>query len=616
MIISRQGKSTETLFNKESLAWLVVIVTAFLQLISLMTTFNGSIVYFGGINLPLGISAPLLFALAIQLTVFAVSHTIRHQFNNGLIIVLLLATLCSTYFSYIGIYNYINSPINYLAERYEMIEQNLTDKYEKLREDNKGTMRENMALIINEIRTSHETLEMKITSNEQQSNRLATINVDDNNIKSQTNTVAKPDINNYGNDLASYYADMAKYNEAIGNIISDSTSQTADLKNKLYNSQVESILGGKTEEQFTKESIDTKTKKEQLDKGIDNIYSTIYSAEGNISFDDKLNKIQEFCQGIIAGDKDEKGIFSTVLINLNSQIEVVDKSLKVDDLDKKVNEFLLLNKKDNKLMLSLDDVEAKAYGESNGKNLSSNAVLSQNDAMVLYADMESEIKSAAYLLNGMYDEENKINLQDEEYEIDNLYVLPIYNLVKANEGRSMAWFCLLFAMLVDGLTLIFVIMEGRERTPLFAKNNKQVVGKSKEAIEELLMTTILVNDTESKDEERVKKSLVRLKEFMQHFKIMPKTIYAGYSMYCNINDLGDYHNFLAILCQFNLANIVKSSELFNEEPMENNDENLVLIKSKFVIWVNDKIVSLTLNAQYIGSIEEKEDGYLAKGVVY
>lgn len=257
MIISRQEKSTETLFNKESLAWLVVIVTAFLQLISLMTTFNGSIVYFGGINLPLGISAPLLFALAIQLTVFAVSHTIRHQFNNGLIIVLLLATLCSTYFSYIGIYNYINSPINYLAERYEMIEQNLTDKYEKLREDNKGTMRENMALIINEIRTSHETLEMKITSNEQQSNRLATINVDDNNIKSQTNTVAKPDINNYGNDLASYYADM-----------------------------------------------------------------------------------------------------------------------------------------------------------------------------------ESEIKSAAYLLNGMYDEENKINLQDEEYEIDNLYVLPIYNLVKANEGRN------------------------------------------------------------------------------------------------------------------------------------------------------------------------------------
>ena len=80
MLRGNDYRGTDVIFNQNTLGWLIVIVTVFLQLISLATTFEGSKVYFGGVNLPFGLSAPLLFALAIQLVVFCMSHTIRPTF--------------------------------------------------------------------------------------------------------------------------------------------------------------------------------------------------------------------------------------------------------------------------------------------------------------------------------------------------------------------------------------------------------------------------------------------------------------------------------------------------------------------------------------------------------
>lgn len=617
MINSSDGKATEVVFNKTSLAWLIVIVTLLLQLISLATTYKGSIVYFGGVELPFNISAPLLFALAIQLIVFCVSHTIRLNFKKGLMIVLIMATLCSTYFSYIGIYNYINSPINYLEERYKQINSNISDKYEVIKETNKGTMTKTLLSLTNKLSTSYATLNMQIENNAKLSEEISNINIESGLINSQTNTVSRPNIYNYGDNLDQYYADMAKYNAAIGNMITDSTKQESTLKTELYNAQVESILGGKTQEQFTTETIETQSKKDQLEKGILNIYGLFNSESDSTTIDEKILNIQSYCQNYIQGLDGDKDIFTTILLNLNSLSLIVDNTTPIDNLQNQINEFLVINKKDTEIMKDYDSLKAVVYENSTGTTASNEIILTEENAMELYSLMDAEIKSAVYTLNQITSNDEKININDDEYVMHNLYILPVNNLIEDAEGRSMAWFCLLFAILIDGLTLVFAIMEGREKTPLFAKSTKEVMGRSKESMESLLMIALLSGDINSKNEERVENTLLKLKKFISQFTLITETMGNGYSMHCPINKLNDYQVFLATLCQFNLATIISSKELFinnsfEESNIESSDD-YVLLKSKFVVWANDKIVSLTLNNQYINSLNTIDENYIMNG---
>lgn len=614
MITSSDENSTSIIFNKTSLAWLIVLVTLLLQLISLATTYKGSIVYFGGINLPFNLSAPLLFALSIQLIVFCVSHTLRSNFRKGFLIVLILATLCSTYFSYIGIYNYINSPLNYLEERYTQINSNISDKYETLRETNKSSITKTMLNLINDLSTSYASLSMEVDNNNKLSGDIANISIDNNIINSQTNSVSKPNINNYGDNLDQYYSDMAKYNAAIGNMITDSTKQDSSLKNELYNAQVNSILGGKSLDEFTAESIDTKSKKEQLEKGVNTSYTLISSEENSLTIDEKLLKIQDYCQNYIQGINGDKDIFTTILLNLNSQILIIKNESSIDNLQAQINEFLILNKKDSDIMKSFSDLKSIVYTNSTGNNYSDNVTLTEENAMELYSLMNSEVKSALYTLNHISSNTEKINSNNEDYIIHNLYVLPVLNLFTLNEEISMSWFCLIFAILIDGLTIIFAIMEGKEKTPLFAKSTKEVVGRSKDSIENLLMLSLLSSDIDSRDEERVEKILLKLKNFVSSFNLLTEALENGYSMYCPLSSLEEYQGFLATLCQFNLATIISSKELFfNDQTPDIQDENFVLIKTKFMIWANDKIVSLTLNNQYIDSLNKLDENYIMNG---
>ncbi|MGL5153039.1 MAG: hypothetical protein ACRC7N_20970, partial [Clostridium sp.] len=87
MISSKEAGGNLGFFNEGNLAKVILLVTVFLQIVSLATTFKGSQVYFGGIKLPLGISAPFLFAFGIQLIVFYVSNTLRANLKKWLIVV-------------------------------------------------------------------------------------------------------------------------------------------------------------------------------------------------------------------------------------------------------------------------------------------------------------------------------------------------------------------------------------------------------------------------------------------------------------------------------------------------------------------------------------------------
>lgn len=617
MLRDKDGKGTEVIFNVKSLSWIVVIVTIFLQLISLATTYKGSIVYFGGVELPFGISAPLLFALAVQLIVFCMSHTIKGNFKKGLIFILIMSTLCSIYFSYIGIYNNINSPINYLEERYKQIYGNITDQYETVKEDTKGNMKNSVLDIVNKLSTSLSSLTMEVEKNDKMSKNLANIKINTSQINPQGIKMKKPNIANYGNNLSKYYEDMEKYNSTIGDMVTDASKQESDLKKELYDNEVKSILGEKTQEEFRNESITKKTSKDQLEKGIESTYSLIVNKADNTTLDEKLTKIQEYCQNYIIGKEKNKDIFSTVLANLYSQALLLDGAKGMENFQEQINEFLIINNKDSILIKPLEDIKTKVYKESTGSQTKNeNILLSETDSMTLYTTMQSEIKGAIYTLNQLRINGEQISSKDDKYLMHNLYVLPINNLVESNEGRAMAWFCLLFAILVDGLTLLFAIIEGKSKTPLFAKSNKDIVGKSKETMEELLLVSILSSDSKSKEEKRVENTLMRLENFIKPFKLITETMDNGYSMYCEITEIEEYQVFLATLCQFNLANIVKAKEIFFNKDLEEEDEKTyVLVKTKFIIWANEKIVALTLNNQYIESLQSIEGDFGAKGAL-
>ncbi|MEG2291515.1 MAG: hypothetical protein RSC24_16200 [Clostridium sp.] len=604
-------------FSQKTLVGVVLVVTILLQIISLATTFKGSKVYFGGIKLPLGISAAFLFALSIQTIVFYVGNTLRTNMRKWLMVVLAISVACSTYFSYIGIYNFINSPISYLNERYSQIYDNLSGEYYTVRETQKNDMKKAVFNLSNEVNSSYISLGKTIEKNNGLKSKLDAIEVSSGNINAQTYDLARPNVYDFGDDMASYYAAMTEYNQAVGNMISDATNQDSSLKNDLYQNEVKSILGGKTEEEFLKESIETQTNKESIEKSIEAIYLAILPTGEESDTLARIAYIEKYCQNFIASNAGDSEVFTTAVSNMNALVTQLGSDAKIDDFQGKLNRFVVVNKKDKEAMRSLDDVKLSVYNSVNETNAPIGEVnLKEEDAMLLYTTMATEIRNIAYTLNQVLEGDAKIDLESESYILDNLYVLPVKNLISSKEGREMAWFCLAFAMLVDGLTIIFALTNGKKNKILFAKSNREIMGKSEESMEDMIILSLMSGEKKYQGKELVVKTSERLVSFIIGFSLLHEGIIDGYSMWCPINNLSKYQMLIATLCQFNLAAVVKEGEIYtNKSKGETNDVDLLLIKTKFAIWANDKIATLELNSDYIDSINSLEKDYIGSEVI-
>lgn len=82
---------------------------------------------------------------------------------------------------------------------------------------------------------------------------------------------------------------------------------------------------------------------------------------------------------------------------------------------------------------------------------------------------------------------------------------------------------------------------------------------------------------------------------------------SGYSMSCPLDKLGDYSGFIAILCQFNLVRILTQEEMYKHKGMEKlKEDQYVLIRTKFVIWANQKMAELALKLEYVQDLPEIE----------
>lgn len=343
------------------------------------------------------------------------------------------------------------------------------------------------------------------------------------------------------------------------------------------------------------------------------MYRLIASEADQIPLEQQLIAIQEYCINFIISGEGDQDVFSTVLTSLYTQVTTLGENLSLESFKKDLNHFVLISQKDTVIMKNLKQLKKQVYEEVNEVTLSDDdVILKEDDAMLLYTKMQSELKGAVYLLNQMNGLDKQIDLNNSKYILHNLYVLPIKNLLEVGNQRAMAWFCLAFAVLVDGLTLLFALMEGREKTALFAKNNKDIVGRSKEAIEELLLATLMSKDEQVGDSSRLEITLMHLEALLKQLELLPEGIESGYSMWCPLKSLENYKAFLAILCQFNLASILTEKEIVKGGyVLGETEEKYVLIKTKFVIWANQKIADLALRKEYMNEVQEWDRRLLA-----
>lgn len=116
------------IFSEKAMMLAAALISLLLQMISFVTTWQGAEAYFSS-AFPL---APLLFAVAVQSVVYFTSNSIRGKPGAGKFIALILALLCSNYFSFVGIYSAVNPPAVYLNRTYNAYCAELTAKADDL----------------------------------------------------------------------------------------------------------------------------------------------------------------------------------------------------------------------------------------------------------------------------------------------------------------------------------------------------------------------------------------------------------------------------------------------------------------------------------------------------
>lgn len=614
----------QVIFNPTALSWLFVVVTLFLQIISLATTYAGSEVYFGGIHIPLKISAPFLFAFSVQVTVFALSNSLKKNFRKWVIVSLIATTFCSTYFSYIGIYNYVNSPLQYLEERYTQIQGNMKNQYNIIVDNAKTSMKEYVFDITNSLQNEYAVLTKKTQEYEALSKKVDNIKVKESVVNANTNNIARPNISNYGNNLAQYYKDIASYNAAIINSVGEASQSNSKAQSAIYENSVKTVLGGKSIEEFTNEQIKVASSKENLENLVDSMHNMLgEGASGD--FKDKLNGIQKYSIDHINTGKNDMQIFNTVLTNMYSFYSNINDKRSIDGFKEVLNNFLVVADVNNVFMKPLDTIQREVYLENNDKEPSEHVSLKLTDAMLLYSKIQAEINKGAYTINSLSKDSTPIDTKNEEYSVTNMYVLPIKTLFSANENLAMAWICLGFAALIDGLTLLLALMHRNEKSVLFAKHTKDLINKNNEFTEELLLSSLVLHPIEDAAKNNDERSLEHLARFLMMFSITNAALEEGFSLYAPLDKLKKYHIFLATLCQFNFAKIISQEEFrllenspslneikklmrdgsmnnfsLNEEEEftnSNYDRKIVLLKSKFVIWVNQKFSNILSNEE-------------------
>ncbi len=516
------------LFSERVLVVLVSLMTLFLQIISFATTWDGAKVYLDGV-FPY---ASLLFAIAIQATAYFFSNSLRQKKSILKIAALGLAICCSTYYSYIGIYNSVNSPFRYMQERYSQISDRLTRQFDKEMEIQLGEIRATVSDAVSHITGEHQIL---CSALDNVNACLASLADTDNRISSGMRAPVQSAYENYEDYAAAYSAYIAALSS--GNNLEASASREGILASYGF-SDLEEV----------------NTEKSSLEGTCTTLYS-IFGISSSAELGEKISSLS---------NRINAQVHNTSLGN------APDKSL-VTDLNILLQAAALLGYPTFSVAEITDSLQVCAELSSTGFMATfeelSGQTMELRRAMEVKGALDSEILSAILKLNMLLPEGSQIDTQEEACEITDLYLIPLTALSEEHT-RLTALFCLAMAGLVDGLSVLFAISL-RGKKPLWNKKALPFAPMDERYLSQIyasLPTNLAPADG--------------FRRFLDFFVPSPDTEADGYMLQAPLTELSQFHLLAALLCQINLAKLV---------PADNNPDsaNTLLLKAGFVFWVND-----------------------------
>lgn len=526
-------------FGEENLLRLVTFVTLLLQAISFVTTLQGATVFLGGIF----VLAPLFFALAVQATAWFLAGSLRVRITPLRCVALGMALCCSTYYSYVGIYNTVNPPAMYLSAEYAQVRSELDSTYAARRTQAFRTAQDQINTMVSELAGQYSLLE-------QEGARLAACAKELEEVSAEySGGLRAPSRSSYAN----YEDYAAAYNAYLASVTENSSAEQASARQAIltrYGFDSESALAEATAQNASDLSAFEAAAAELGGEG-----ETVAA---------QLESSRAFLLDALTAAETEGSLSSDARSALGRLVQLAaaqtGSALSTDDLLRPVD--AALTGSGEGLMASFDELAAQLEG---GR-------VTRANAQEMKTLLTSEILNAVLRVNEVADEE-VLRADDPALQITDLHLKPLLALTVPTQ-RGMALFCLFFAALMDGLTLVFSIACRRKPTLLKARSPRRLLAENGDALA-AQVCACLPAGRDPMDE---------LELFLSRFSASPDTLAEGYSLAAPRADLAVYERLCALLCQAGLASI---------RPSQGNEAagETVLLRSDFLLYANELLTT-------------------------
>lgn len=519
-------------FGQKNLLVLVAAVTFLLQCISFMTTLQGATLFLAGIFL----LAPLFFALAVQATAWFLAGSLRGRITPLRCLALGLALGCSTYYSYVGIYNNVNPPASYLANEYAQVQAVLESAYTRRAAGAWRTARDQVNQMVTTLAEQYSLLTQEQARLEACAAELAAAGA------SYAGSLRAPSRGSYAD-----YEDYVKaYNAYLASITAntgaeETAAREAVLARYALSSEAE-LAAARAENTAALAAFDAA--------------AAALSAEGETTALRLEAARSALLSALTAAEETgELPAASRSALARLSQLYSAEtgEALSTDSLLAPLD--ALLGAPQAPLLANFDALSAQLPG---GRVTKANA----QEAKLL---MNEQILGAMLRVNALAPESEALNAADPTLQITDLHLRPLLDLA-VPERQGMAWFCLGLAALIDGLTLAFSLACRRKPTLLTARSPRRALGENGQVLAAQLAAS-LPSGRDPLDE---------LELFLTHFSASPGTLPRGYSLAAGRAALAPYERVVALLCQLDLARI---------EPGDEGET--VLLRSRFLLFANE-----------------------------
>ena len=515
------SSSDSFLFRDGTLMIVAAVVSLLLQIISFFTTLDGARAYFEATFA----LAPLFFALAVQAVVYFLENGIRRRVTPAKIIALTLAIICSSYFSFVGIYNNINPPERYLEQTYSTYTGQLETALSELEYDISSAASGDVNKAVNGIISEYTSL-----SSEQEIL---------NSLSEQISAAAAQE--SFGmtaprrGDYYEYEDYAAAYSAYIASL---SQSQTAEQQGKIAALLAKYGLN---------DSAEISAKKADITARLSLITGTLSAGEDFYAAAESARSVI-----LAGGDRQLAERVFTLYSSLSGERLSVPAALTAEEIVLELPEYSVISA----------DQPAAAVRER----------------------LSSVISTACDLLIGAGCELNK-----NEFYFENIYTLPIYSVTEEMSTDAVVAMLLAVLTDVLSLLFAMIFVKQRSILAAADTEKAVTMRDSlfEQNILTAVQLGICADGGSFSEGWNSREITERLARFVSCFKAEDFAAEQGFSLIAERDSLEGFDALTAFLCQFGLAKTIsaKDAEMLTDGSITAPS---VLLKTKFLMWISEK----------------------------